>query len=86
MTSKNALKNPEKIRSLLNFDALFKRQNTQNVYALLSKYDQFIEYDVQKETYEGYPLKTIEFGHITGALNTNELKNHMLSVLKIVDK
>ena len=86
MTSNNALKNPEKIRSLLNFDALFKRQNTQNVYALLSKYDQFIEYDVQKETYEGYPLKTIECGHITGALNTNELKNHMLSVLKMVDK
>lgn len=86
MCADTALENPEKIRRLLNFDKLFKRQTTQNVYALLSRYDQFIEYDVQKETYQGYPLKTIECGHVTGALNKNELKNHLLSVLKLVDR
>jgi len=86
MTSDIALENPEKIRNLLNFNKLFKRHNTQNIYPLLSRYDQFIEYDVQKETYKGYPLKTIESGHVTGALNTNELRKHLLSVLKLVDK
>ena len=86
MAADIALENPDKIRRLLNFDKLFKRHTTQNVYALLSRYDQFIEYDVQKETYKGFPLKTIECGHVTGALNTNELENHLLSVLKLVDK
>lgn len=82
MASSLALENPDIIRRLLNFDKLFERHNTQNVFPLLSKFDQFIEYDVQKETYKGYPLKTIECGHVTGALNTNELRNHLLSVLK----
>lgn len=86
MTSDIALENPEKVRELLNFDKTFKRHNTQNIYPLLSKYDQFIEYDAQKETYKGYPLKTIEYGHVTGALKTNEIENHLLSVLKLVVK
>lgn len=85
MTSDHALKNPVIIRRLLNFDGLFKRHNTQNVFPLLSKFDQFIEYDVQKETYKGYSLKTIDCGHITGALNKNELRGHLLSVLELTD-
>jgi hypothetical protein len=82
MTSDLALNNPEEIRRVLNFNALFRRQDSQNLSPLLSKYDQFIEYDVQKETYRGYPLKTIEYGHITGAMNSTALRSHLLSVLK----
>ena len=77
-----ALNNPEKIRKTLNFYEIFQRRNSQNLYPLLSKYDQFIEYDVQSVSYQGYPLKTIECGHVTGASNASILRSHLLSVLK----
>jgi hypothetical protein len=86
MASDIALHNPQEIRRVLNFDDLFTRQDTQNLFPLLSKYDQFIEYDIQKESYNGYPLKTIECGHVTGAINSSELRNHILSVLRSIDK
>lgn len=84
MVSDIALDNPEEIRRILNFDDVFKRRNSQNVFPLLSKYDQFIEYDVQSESYTDFPLKTIEYGHVTGAINSKGLRNHIVSVLKSV--
>ena len=81
MSSELALNNPEQIRSVLNFDELFKTQNTNNLFPLLGKYDQFIEYDVQKESYKGYPLKTVECGHVTGAVSTKILGEHILEIL-----
>jgi hypothetical protein len=81
MASKSVLDNPEKIRKILNFNEVFEKQNARNIFPLLARYDQFIEYKVQKESYNGAPLNTIETGHITGAINSNELKKHLLSVL-----
>lgn len=81
MTSPLALNHPEEIRRALNFNHVFENRNTPNVFPLLARYDQFIEYEVQKESYKGYPLKTIDNGHVTGALNTRELKSHLLSLL-----
>lgn len=82
LTSDLALNNPEQIKSVLNFDELFQTINSKNIFPLLCKYDQFIEYDVQQESYRDYPLKTIEYGHVTGALNTEILKEHILEVFK----
>ena len=50
----------------------------ENLFPLLGKYDQFIDYNVQKESYKGYPLKAMECGHVTGALSTKILKEHIL--------
>jgi hypothetical protein len=86
MTSDIALDNPEEIRRVLNFDDIFKRRNTQNLFPLISKYDQFIEYAVQRESYNGYPLKTIECGHVTGAINIKALRDHVISVLQTFKK
>lgn len=82
MASQMALNNPEEIRKVLNFNKVFEKQNTPNVFPLLARYDQFIEYDVQGESFSGYPLKTIENGHVTGAINSKELRKHLLFVLK----
>jgi hypothetical protein len=81
MASKLALNNPEQIRSILNFDELFQRQDANNLFPLLGRYDQFIEHKVQKESYKGYPLKTIECGHVTGAINSGVLREHILQTL-----
>ena len=85
LASNLALENPEQIKKILNFNELFKTTNSPNLFPLLGKYDQFSEYNVQKESYLGYPLKTIKCGHVTGALNTKILKTHILEVLKICD-
>ncbi len=82
MASQMALNHPEEIRRVLNFNRVFEKQNTPNVFPLLARYDQFIEYDVQKESYNGYHFDTIDCGHVTGAINAKELSNHLLFVLK----
>jgi hypothetical protein len=76
-----ALNNREQIKKALNFDTLFNTKSSQNLFPLLGKYDQFIEYNVQKESYKGYPLKTVECGHVTGALSTKTLKEHITESL-----
>lgn len=87
LTSKLALQQPKKIRQLLNFNNSFRNIKDKNVFPLLARYDQFIEYDVQKVSYEGYILKTVEFGHVTGSLETKEvLRQHILEVLANINK
>ncbi len=71
----------EKIRHLLNFNGDFFKVTDENVYPLLAIYDRYIEYDVQKKSYEGHPVKTIGNGHVTGSLNTSALRSHVLKVL-----
>lgn len=82
MVSKNALNNPDKIRRILNFHDIFEKRRNHNVSPLLAKYDQFVEYDVQEKSYQGYPLKAIECGHITGAISSRVLREHILLVIK----
>lgn len=86
MASEMALNNPDEIRRVLNFNNVFEKQNTPNVFPLLARHDQFIEYDVQKESYNDFSIKTIENGHVTGALNAKELRKHLWSVLEITCK
>lgn len=82
LTAENALNNPDTLKKVLNFDNDFKKITTPNVFPLLGRYDQFIEYDVQKESYTGHPVKVIENGHVTGALKTKTLRSHILEVLQ----
>jgi len=81
IASKLALNNPEQIRSVLNFDKIFQKQDTNNLFPLLGRYDQFIEYKVQKKSYKGYSLKTIKCGHVTGAVSAKILGEHILETL-----
>jgi hypothetical protein len=77
-----ALENEARIRELLNFDADFSGVKTRNVYPLLALHDRFIEYHVQRESYNGYEVKTLEAGHVTAAISANELRAHILDVLE----
>lgn len=81
LTGKKALENPEAIRHRLNFHREFANVTKKNVFPLLAKYDQFIEYEVQKASYVGHLVKTIEAGHITGALNADVLKKHIMETI-----
>lgn len=78
LSSDLAKGNPEIIRACLNFDQEFKRIQKENVYPLLAKYDQIIEFNVQSLCYERQQLAVINKGHITGALASKELREHIL--------
>jgi len=83
LASPLALQHHELLREKLNFNNLFSRIEAPNVFPLLAKHDQYIEFDVQKNSYNGYSLKVMETGHVTGALNVNALRSHLLEVIQI---
>lgn len=72
---------PEVITDILNFEKQFASREERNVYPLLAKYDQIIEYDRQKRCYGSTPINTIEKGHITGALASDLLCTHILATV-----
>ncbi|MFO8029166.1 MAG: hypothetical protein R6U28_04855 [Cyclonatronaceae bacterium] len=82
LTGQLALDHPEILRELLNFNNEFDRITTANVRPLLARYDRYIEYEVQAKSYGKQPIRTIDFGHVTGALQTKVLRGHIMEVLK----
>ena len=78
MAGKPASENPERLRQILNFEDDFQKVKENNVFPLLARYDQIINYELQKVCYGNHPINVIEKGHITGALANNELRKHIL--------
>jgi hypothetical protein len=81
LVGSNALLEPGTIRKYLNFNSEFDKIKEKNVFPILALYDRFIEYDIQKKSYEGHDIKTIEAGHVTGSLNSNVFRAHCLEIL-----
>ena len=78
LTSSLALKNPEKIRRILNFEEDFSAVDNGNVFPLLGLYDQFIRYERQKHCYAANRITVMKKGHITGAMAFNVLRHHII--------
>lgn len=69
------------IRDVLNFEAAFARTDRSNVFPLLARYDQFIEYERQKAAYGEQPIAVLGRGHVTGALAYTAMGRHVLTGL-----
>lgn len=78
LSSDLAKGNPEIIRTCLNFGQEFKKIEDENVYPLLAKFDQIIDFNVQSQCYDKKKVAVINKGHITGALSSDELREHIL--------
>ena len=83
LTGSNALLEPETIRKFLNFNPEFEKNKNRNVFPILALYDRFIEFKIQKMSYDGHNIKTIEAGHVTGALSTKVFRAHCIDVLNL---
>lgn len=83
LCGKNVIKEPEKLRRKLNFFTEFRKVTSTNLYPLLARNDQYVEYYVQKPAYNGFPLRTIDRGHITGTLSPGLCREHILEVLQM---
>ena len=73
---------PDSINKTLNFAGEFEQVKDDNVYPLLARYDQYIRYDVQKSCFGNRDIAVLENGHITGALNSDALREHIKKVMK----
>ena len=83
MTSKAARGNPAIIKKALNFEEAFTDRDSNNIFPLLARYDQYIDFNRQRNIYPERQLKIIEKGHITGTMTFNALKNHLIEGLGI---
>lgn len=78
LTGALALSQPEQIRRVLNFEAQFASVNIDNVFPLLTRHDQIIVYDRQKQCYGERPMTVMEKGHTTAALDYGSLRDFLL--------
>lgn len=78
MTGRLALNHPERLRHILNFEDDFASVPDDNVYPLLARYDQYIQYERQKRCYGQRPINVLEKGHITAAMASDKLREHLL--------
>lgn len=81
LTGSQALMQPEVLRNRLNFRGDYEKVVDKNVFPLLARYDQFIVFNTQLEGYRGHEVATLEKGHVTAAVNSLALRNHVLKVL-----
>lgn len=81
VTSANGKKNPEKLRSALNFQEDFQKREQGNLFPLMAKHDQLVKYDLQGIDFEPDRISIIPFGHASGATKFKRLRQHILTDL-----
>lgn len=81
LTGETALQNPEALRQALNFELQFLQAPETNVYPLLARHDQIIRLERQRLSYAKQPVTIINKGHLTAALASERLREHVLKRL-----
>ena len=82
MGGKIARQNPEKIQAILNFEEDFQKITDDNVFPLLGRYDQYIQFKRQKKSYTTANIKVLGTGHVTSFLAAKNIREHILKILK----
>jgi hypothetical protein len=85
LTSKQAKEHPDVLKQVLNFEKEYSACNLKNVFPLLARFDQFIVYETQSPCYGKTPVKILKKGHITSALSSDLLHDHLLGHLPSLD-
>jgi hypothetical protein len=81
LSGKLVKEQPDLVKSTLNFEKEFQQIADENVFPLMARYDQIIEFDDQKKCYGKRSIAIIDKGHITGALASKDLRKHILNHL-----
>ena len=76
-----ALADPDTIRARLNFEDDFARVVRPDVFPLLARHDQFIDFPRQMASYGKVPVSVIEYGHVTALAAPDVLRQHVISHL-----
>jgi hypothetical protein len=78
MTAEKARRHPAHLHSVLGFEDEFTAVGASDCVPLLGRYDRIIEYDRQRPSYEGLSISVLKKGHVTGALATAALREHIV--------
>lgn len=78
MISAEAREHPRVLEEALNFEELFRKKSPEKLFPLLARHDQYIRFERQKDIYLEKQVSVLEKGHITGALDTKALREHLL--------
>lgn len=78
VTSTNGKMSPDKLRYALNFEDDLKKQEQKNLFPLMARFDQIIQYDLQSLDFNPEQVCIIPFGHATGATKFKRLRQHIL--------
>lgn len=70
---------PKAVEKVLNFEREFMACRSDNVFPLLARFDQIIEYERQKMCYGQREINVLDKGHITAALAAGDLRSHLLA-------
>nr|WP_233340927.1 hypothetical protein [Haloprofundus sp. MHR1] len=81
LTAESARCQPERLREVLDFEDAFTTIDANDCTPLLARYDRIIEFDRHRSSYEGMPLSITNTGHVTGALATKTLREHISNAL-----
>jgi hypothetical protein len=81
MTADAALRQPSRLRDLLDFEDAFRAVEADDCAPLLGRYDRIIEYDRQRPSYTGMSLAVLDRGHVTGSLAAATLRQHVLGAI-----
>ncbi|WP_276258848.1 hypothetical protein [Haloglomus litoreum] len=86
LTATAALERAAHLRDRLDFEAAFTAVEAADCDPLLGRYDRIVEFDRQRDGYAGLPLAVLETGHVTGALATERLREHVLGALAAAER
>ena len=80
--SPRAKEDDSEVRQVLNFVDAFAETDPETVHPLLARFDRIVRYNVQRASYGDHPVATINRGHVTGALASTTLRQHVQSCVE----
>jgi len=81
MTGRLAREHPQEMRGILDFEKDFQRVEEDNSFPLLARYDRIVQLEVQKICYDRCPIEIMEKGHVTGSMDYDSVRKHILQHL-----
>ena len=78
VTSNNGKSQPEMLKKVLNFNEDINKVSQENLFPLMGQYDQIIKYDTQVLDFKKEQVKTIPYGHASGATKYKILREHIV--------
>jgi len=80
MTGPLAKENPEALRQALDYREAYAESNSPT-RPLLARYDRIIEFGVQQPAFDPAERTVIDYGHVTGSLQTEQLREHVIRAM-----
>ncbi len=80
MTGGLAQEHPDTLREILDFGDAYASATAES-RPMLGRYDRIIELEVQQSAFADEDLSVIDYGHVTGALQSQRLRDHVVEAM-----